>query len=60
MGDNANVFRLVGTNGTPSGAFLTFIYDDYTTGGERIIPRAYTFLDYTEGGVGRPTSAPTT
>jgi Ca2+-binding RTX toxin-like protein len=45
MGDNANVFRLVGADG----AFLTFVYDTYSSG-ERIIPRAYTFLDYTQGG----------
>jgi Ca2+-binding RTX toxin-like protein len=51
MGDNANVFRLVGTNGAPSApyGFLHFVYDNYSTV-EAIIPRAYTFLDYTQGG----------
>src|SRR3954452_13755831 len=45
MGDNANIYRLLGANG----AFLSFTYDDYSTA-EAIIPRAYTFLDYTQGG----------
>jgi hypothetical protein len=51
MGDNADVFRLVGVNGTPSSpsTFLTFNYDN-GPGAERIIPRAYTFVDYTQGG----------
>ena len=51
MGDNADVFRLVGSGGVASSpsAFLTFVYDSYG-GAERIIPRAYTFLDYTQGG----------
>jgi len=47
-GDNANIYRLVGTNGIDSGAFLMFNYDDYDT--LRIIPRALELLDYTPGG----------
>src|SRR5262249_24574657 len=45
------IFDLVGTNGAPlaPAAYLTFTYDNYSTV-ERIIPRAYTFLDYTQGG----------
>jgi Ca2+-binding RTX toxin-like protein len=48
-GDNANIYRLVGTNGTSSGDYLTFGYDTY--GDVKIIPRGVEFLDYTEGGV---------
>ncbi|MHC4088881.1 MAG: hypothetical protein ACYSVY_01125, partial [Planctomycetota bacterium] len=48
LGDNGNIFRLVGTSGVPSGGFLTFNYDDYS--GLRIIPRATELLDYTPGG----------
>ena len=47
-GDNANIYRLVGTNGTDPGGFLAFNYDNY--GGQRIIPRAVELLDYTPGG----------
>ena len=50
LGDNGNVYRLVGTNGTDSGSFLTFNYDDYSTV-LRIIPRATELLDYTAGGI---------
>ncbi|WP_207493738.1 calcium-binding protein [Yoonia litorea] len=49
-GDNANIYRLVGTNDTDSGAYLTFNYDTYS-GTLRIIPRAVELLDYTEGGI---------
>jgi Ca2+-binding RTX toxin-like protein len=60
LGDNADVFRLVGRGGIASSpsAFLTFTYDTYSQA-ERIIPRAYTLVDYTQGGR-RPTSAPPT
>ncbi|MCT7970157.1 proprotein convertase P-domain-containing protein [Laspinema sp. D1] len=47
-GDNANIFRLVGTHGTYSGAFLTFTYDNYSRS-LRIVPRAIETLDYTPG-----------
>ena len=50
-GDNADIFRLVGTGGvqkTPN-AYLTYVYDDYA-GGLRLIPRGVQFLDYTMGG----------
>ncbi|MFK7753797.1 MAG: calcium-binding protein, partial [Sedimentitalea sp.] len=50
VGDNGNIYRLVGTNDTDSGAYLTFNYDTYSTT-LRIIPRAVEFLDYTQGGV---------
>ncbi|MGH8621098.1 MAG: hypothetical protein ACRET3_03075, partial [Burkholderiales bacterium] len=55
-GDNANIYRLVGTNGTDGGAFLTFNYDlngltaEGYAAGLRIIPRAVQLLDYTPGG----------
>ena len=29
LGDNGNIYRLVGTNGASSGDFLTFTYDNY-------------------------------
>ncbi len=53
LGDNANIYRLVGTNGQPLNptAFLTFAYDTYGDDGTlRIIPRAFDELDYTQGG----------
>ncbi len=55
-GDNANITRLVGTDETYGGAFLTFQYDNYDA--LKIIPRAVELLDYTEGGPDfDPTSA---
>ena len=55
-GDNAQIFRIVGTNGSQStpNAYLTFLYDNYA-GSLRIIPRAIQLLDYTQGG---PASKP--
>ena len=56
IGDNANVARLVGVNGTATSSFLTFEYDDY--GPLSIIPRAVELLDYTPGGAEyNPTAA---
>src|SRR5439155_7237713 len=61
-GDNADIYKLVGTNGTSSGAFLVYnaidtnvIYDANNavrvdTPSERVIPRAITFLDYSPTG----------
>ncbi len=46
LGDNGNIFRLVGTNEMDSGAFLTFNYDVTMN----LIPRASELLDYTPGG----------
>jgi len=52
LGDNGNIYRLVGTNGTDSGNFLEFNYDNYgTESTERIIVRAAEMLDYTPGGL---------
>ena len=65
LGDNGNIYRLVGVNGTPGvgttgvrlgtpmakGAFLAFNYDDYANSTLRLIPRATTLLDYIAGGV---------
>ncbi|HQF94492.1 MAG TPA: Calx-beta domain-containing protein [Microthrixaceae bacterium] len=48
-GDNARIYRLVGTFGRDSGAHLTFAYDTYA-GGLRLIPRVVDLLDYTQGG----------
>ena len=48
IGDNGNIYRLVGTNDISSGAYLTFNYDTYGT--EKIVPRAAELLDYTPGG----------
>jgi Ca2+-binding RTX toxin-like protein len=53
-GDNANIYRLVGSGaGTP--AFLWFAYDLTTPpyedrGSLRIVPRAVVLIDYTPGG----------
>jgi Ca2+-binding RTX toxin-like protein len=48
LGDNGNIFRVVGTNGVDSGSFLSFNYDNY--GNITIIPRSVQLLDYTPGG----------
>jgi len=47
-GDNADIFRLVGSNGQ----FLNFNYDlnGYAGATRRIIARAVSYLDYTPGG----------
>ncbi|HEX5216895.1 MAG TPA: calcium-binding protein, partial [Vicinamibacterales bacterium] len=54
LGDNGNIYRLVGTNGVNGGAYLTFTYDQNsafeTRGAVRIVPRAAELLDYTPGG----------
>jgi Ca2+-binding RTX toxin-like protein len=54
LGDNGNIFRIVGTNGTAaSGQVLSFTYDNYTVnaaGANRIVVRAAQLLDYTPGG----------
>ena len=55
LGDNGNLYRLVGTNSVDSGSFLTFNYDTYTDSLPvdeqiKIIPRGIEFLDYTFGG----------
>jgi Ca2+-binding RTX toxin-like protein len=55
-GDNANIFRLVGVNGTdglgvePGQQFLTFNYDELRGDSEQIRARAVDLLDYTPGG----------
>ena len=49
LGDNGNIYRIVGVNGTNSGEFLSFSYD--TEGTLRLIPRAYGLLDYSANGV---------
>ena len=56
LGDNGNLYRLVGASGSVTKdangatkaalAFLAFNYDNYSTT-ERIVPRAWTLLDYT-------------
>jgi Ca2+-binding RTX toxin-like protein len=62
LGDNGNIYRLVGTNNTYSGAFLTFNYDTnggtapgtgflYGYGTLKIIPRAALSLDYVQGDI---------
>jgi len=47
LGDNGNIYRLVGVNGVGGGSFLSFTYDNY--GPLKIIPRAVQTLDYTVG-----------
>jgi len=53
LGDNGNIYRLVGNGGSDSGQYLTFNYDNYTwenyDNQERVIPRAVKLLDYTPG-----------
>ncbi|NEQ36297.1 MAG: hypothetical protein F6K40_08385 [Okeania sp. SIO3I5] len=49
IGDNGNIYRIVGTNGTDSGAYLTFTYDSYSNS-KRLVPRAVELLDYIPGG----------
>jgi Ca2+-binding RTX toxin-like protein len=56
LGDNGNIYRLVGAAGVDGGGFLTFNYDvmglaaDGYSASRRIIPRAARLLDYTPGG----------
>jgi Ca2+-binding RTX toxin-like protein len=53
IGDNGDVFRIVGTGGTVAkgGGFLTFTYDNYGT--LKLIPRVVELLDYSPtGGAG--------
>jgi Ca2+-binding RTX toxin-like protein len=49
LGDNGNIYRLVGTNSLDSGKYLTFNYDNYGTT-LKIVPRAAEMFDYTPGG----------
>jgi len=49
VGDNANIYRVVGINGASSGEYLTYEYDTYSSE-VRIIPRAVEYLDYSVGG----------
>ncbi|HKY31809.1 MAG TPA: LEPR-XLL domain-containing protein [Candidatus Polarisedimenticolia bacterium] len=50
-GDNASIFRLVGTNGNGTGAFLAFNYDalDPERGSLRVVPRGVDLHDYIRG-----------
>ena len=50
LGDNGNIYRLVGTNGVSGDALLSFTYDNYSAA-EHIIVRAAELLDYTPGGM---------
>jgi Ca2+-binding RTX toxin-like protein len=54
VGDNGNIYRLVGINGVSTGHYLSFNYDASSgtdvRGSLRIIPRAVQLLDYTAGG----------
>jgi Ca2+-binding RTX toxin-like protein len=60
VGDNNNIYRLVGTNGANAGRFLEFEYDkDSSRGTRRIVPRAVEYLDYTPGGPSFDTAANT-
>ena len=47
LGDNGDIYRLVGINGVATNAFLNFNYDNY--GSAKIIPRIFQTLDYTPG-----------
>jgi Ca2+-binding RTX toxin-like protein/Ca2+-binding EF-hand superfamily protein len=48
LGDNGNIYRLVGTGGVDTGSLLSFNYDNYAA--LRIVVRAAELLDYTPGG----------
>lgn len=48
LGDNGNIYRLVGTNSVNGGSLLSFAYDNYAA--EKIAVRAALLLDYTPGG----------
>ncbi|WP_020680160.1 DUF4347 domain-containing protein [Marinobacterium rhizophilum] len=54
LGDNGNIYRIVGTNGAPNaGQYLNFNYDNYNAGSgtlNKIVVRAAQLLDYTPGG----------
>jgi Ca2+-binding RTX toxin-like protein len=50
LGDNGDIFRLVGTGGVSMSHYLTFNYDNY--GAAKIIPRVIQTLDYTPGVAG--------
>jgi Ca2+-binding RTX toxin-like protein len=59
LGDNGQIFRLVGVIGRPGSGFLTFNYDNYAT--LRMVPRAVGLSDYTPGGpdfTANPTDGP--
>jgi Ca2+-binding RTX toxin-like protein len=47
LGDNGNIFRLVGINGIATGGYLRFNYDTY--GPLHIIPRTIQYLEYAFG-----------
>ena len=49
LGDNGRIYRLVGTNGVSTGAYLAFNYDNSPGATLHIIPRAISLLDYTVG-----------
>ncbi len=51
VGDNGNIFRIVGTNGVDGGSFLSFSYDD--DGNTTVIVRGVELVDYTPGGFDR-------
>jgi len=47
LGDNGNIFRIVGINGIASGNYLQFTYDTYGT--RKIVPRTTQYLEYAFG-----------
>ncbi|HEX2136568.1 MAG TPA: hypothetical protein VHG30_11795, partial [Microvirga sp.] len=60
LGDNGDIFRLVGAGGANIGNYVTFTYDTYNGGTgstNKIIPRAAELLDYTPGGPDFSTAA---
>jgi Ca2+-binding RTX toxin-like protein len=56
LGDNGNIYRLVGDIDTPAGTYLSFNYDNYDAA-RRIIVRTAQLLDYTPGGIDYSISA---
>ncbi|MCA8884705.1 MAG: hypothetical protein KDA50_13305 [Rhodobacteraceae bacterium] len=49
LGDNGNIYRLVGINSVGGSSYLSFAYDIYDPA-LKIVPRAMDLLDYTAGG----------
>ncbi|MBL8811907.1 MAG: hypothetical protein JNM43_17210, partial [Planctomycetaceae bacterium] len=47
LGDNGNIFRIVGVNGIASGDYLQFSWDTY--GNQHVVPRTIQYLDYAFG-----------
>jgi Ca2+-binding RTX toxin-like protein len=52
LGDNGNIFRIVGVNGVAGNGYPTFQYD--TWGVQKIVPRTIQYLEYAFGDANNP------